>query len=113
MERASSLHEYVDELAHLLHETAERHGNKLPPWNRVLITEDRGATESPGRDWTRLEESAPRFDGALERSTRDWLNLSVLFVKDETLYVVIEYLSDERATRGRPQTSPPIPTTSS
>jgi hypothetical protein len=88
-----SLREYVDRLIDFLQRTADERGRHLPEWKCVLISEDEGATGSPSAGWTHIEDSQQRFTDALERSTRDWVNLVVDRVEDQNLYVVIEYLT--------------------
>jgi hypothetical protein len=88
------LREYVEALEVFLRDSARERGRRLPEWKRVLVAEDEGATGSLRSAWTPLVDSQPLLDRAKARSTRDWVNVVVLKVEDESLLIAIEYLTD-------------------
>lgn len=97
---------YVELLIGSLRDSAVERGRELPAWDRVLITEDEGATgEVDDAVWTPLAESEERLQAARTRTTRDWVNVVAHHVADGALYVVIEFLTDEHGASHLPPDS--------
>lgn len=82
-------------------------GTVLPPWDRVVFGESgHGPRALPwdGRYRT-SDEFLDRWEQILTATTRDWVNLDVVGVKDGVLVFVVEYLTDDRVVRSWPNSA--------
>jgi hypothetical protein len=82
-------------------------GTVLPPWDRVVFGErGHGPRALPwdGRYRT-SDEFLDRWDQILTATTRAWVKLDLVGVKDEVLVFVVEYLTDDHVVRSWPNSA--------
>jgi len=82
----------------------EANRGTLPPWEKTVFGErgyGPGALPWDGR-FRPTGEFEPRWRLILAATTRDWVNLVLLGVKDGVLLFVVEYLTDDRVKRSWP-----------
>ena len=79
----------------------ERSIGSLDPWDRAVFGErGHGPAVVPwdGR-FRSVEEFEMRWATILDATTRDWVNLDLVGLRDRTLILFVEYLTDDHVTR--------------
>ena len=89
---AGDFEDHVDRIIEFLARTASDTGRAFPKWTRIVVAASEGAHYLDG-PWEPVEVFSGRFTEILTRTTRDWVNLTVSDIRDETLFLVVEFVA--------------------